>query len=175
MNKICILDIVEDTIVDGPGFRTTIYSSGCPHHCPGCHNPQSWDIENGRWMSIDAIMKVIHNNPVSNVTFSGGEPFYQIDGFLALAKRIKAETDKTIWCYTGYRYERLIKNDKARELLSYMDALVDGRFEMDLKDEDLRFRGSSNQRIIDLKNKNFRTEEVRTLVQEDKKLVLSGY
>lgn len=148
MNKLCILDIVEDTIVDGPGFRTTIYSAGCPHACPGCHNPQSWKIENGHWKSIDSIFHLIEQNPVSNVTFSGGEPFIQVEGFTTLAKRIKQETDKTIWCYTGFRYETLMKKKLHRELLSYIDVLVDGRFDQTSKDESLRFRGSHNQRII---------------------------
>jgi len=151
MSFLYVLDIVEDTIVDGPGFRTTIYSAGCPHHCLGCHNPQSWNIENGYPESVDAIFERIKNNPVSNITFSGGEPFVQVAGFTALAKRIKEETDKTIWCYTGYLYEELIKNQQSKELLSYLDVLVDGRFELALKDENLRFRGSSNQRIINLK------------------------
>ncbi|MCD7973054.1 MAG: anaerobic ribonucleoside-triphosphate reductase activating protein [Candidatus Azobacteroides sp.] len=159
MEKICILDIVEDTIVDGPGFRTSIYSAGCPHCCPGCHNPHSWDIENGYWQSIDFIMDVIKSNPISNVTFSGGEPFFQPQGFIALAKRIKAETDKNIWCYTGFRYEMLMKKELHRELLSYLDVLVDGRFELDQKDEGLRFRGSHNQRIINL-NQQIRKEKV---------------
>ena len=152
MDKLCILDIVEDTIVDGPGFRTTIYSAGCPHSCLGCHNPQSWDKENGHWESIDAILQIIKNNPVANVTFSGGEPFFQAKGFISLAKRIRTETDKTIWCYTGYRYEQLIIKPLFKELLSCLDVLVDGRFEITLKDSDLRFRGSSNQRIINLNN-----------------------
>ena len=150
MKFLHILNIVEDTIVDGPGFRTTIYSSGCPHRCPGCHNPQSWNMKNGHPESIDVIFERIKNNPIANVTFSGGEPFMQVVGFTALAKRIKKETSKTIWCYTGYLYEELLKNEQHKELLSYLDVLVDGHFEQELKDEDLRFRGSSNQRIIRL-------------------------
>ncbi|MDR2475595.1 MAG: anaerobic ribonucleoside-triphosphate reductase activating protein [Bacteroidales bacterium] len=150
MKEIRLLDIVEDTIVDGTGFRTAIYAAGCPHRCYGCHNPQSWNICNGKKWSIDAILQIIENNPVSNVTFSGGEPFAQAEGFLELAKRIKSETRKTIWCYTGYRYEQLVGNRMYEELLSCLDVLVDGPFILKQKDPDLLFRGSSNQRIIPL-------------------------
>ncbi len=146
-----LMGIVEDTIVDGPGFRTSIYGAGCPHACPGCHNPQSWDPANGHKVPFDEIMQAVKNNPVANVTFSGGEPFAQAAGFAALAKRIQAETNKTIWCYTGYRYEFLVQYPLFRELLSYIDVLVDGPYVAALRDETLRFRGSGNQRILDLK------------------------
>lgn len=151
MNYICILSIVQDTIVDGPGFRTSIYAAGCPHACKGCHNPQSWIKENGSMTSIDEIMKTIKSNPIANVTFSGGEPFTQVSGFLSLAKRIKEETDKTIWCYTGFQYETLLLNPENVKLLSYIDVLVDGRYIEKEKDLSLRFRGSRNQRIINVK------------------------
>lgn len=151
MNYLCIVDIIHDTIVDGPGFRTSIYAAGCPHACKGCHNPQSWKKENGRMVSIDDIMCEIRKNPIANVTFSGGEPFVQTAGFLTLARRIKAETDKTIWCYTGFRYETLLLNPECAELLSYVDVVVDGRYEESERDLTLRFRGSRNQRIIHLK------------------------
>ncbi len=149
--KICLLNIVHDTIVDGPGFRTSIYAAGCPHACPGCHNPQSWNRDNGHMVSIDEIMDEICENPISNVTFSGGEPFMQAQAFTALAKRIKTETNKTIWCYTGFTYEKLLLNPTFTELLTYIDVLVDGRFEETQKDTTLRFRGSRNQRIIDVR------------------------
>lgn len=151
MDYLCILDIVQDTIVDGPGFRTSIYAAGCPHACKGCHNPQSWSRENGQMMSIDSIMLEIKQNPVAHVTFSGGEPFMQASGFLALAKRIKEETEKTIWCYTGFRYETLLASAECSNLLSYIDVLVDGRYEETERDSSLRFRGSRNQRIIYIK------------------------
>ncbi|MDR1368706.1 MAG: anaerobic ribonucleoside-triphosphate reductase activating protein [Dysgonamonadaceae bacterium] len=147
-----ILDIIEDTIVDGTGLRTSIYGAGCPHACPGCHNPQSWHKKNGNPVDTGTIMEVINRNPVANVTFSGGEPFSQTEGFIELAKRIKSETNKTIWCYTGYRYESLMLHPKHKELLSYIDVLVDGPFIQELKDETLRFRGSSNQRIVYIKD-----------------------
>ena len=150
MATISILDIVEDTTVDGPGFRTTVYCAGCPNRCPGCHNPQSWDIANGREVAVEDILKVILADPFADVTFSGGDPMFQPVGFAALAKAIKEQSCKNIWCYTGYLFEELLENIQQRELLKYIDVLVDGRFVEVLKDESLRFRGSSNQRIIDV-------------------------
>ena len=150
MVTISILDIVEDTTVDGPGFRTTVYCAGCPNRCPGCHNPQSWDIANGREVAVEDILKVILADPFADVTFSGGDPMFQPVGFAALAKAVKEQSGKNIWCYTGYLFEELLENIQQRELLKYIDVLVDGRFVEVLKDESLRFRGSSNQRIIDV-------------------------
>ena len=147
---ISILDIVEDTMVDGPGFRTSIYCAGCPNACPGCHNPQSWDIRQGHDMSTDDIMKVIEADPFANVTFSGGDPMYQPEGFTELAQAIRARTDKDIWCFTGFRYEALLHNPRQRQLLEQLDVLVDGPFVKALRDETLVFRGSSNQRIINV-------------------------
>lgn len=147
-----IMDIIDGTVVDGPGFRLSIYSAGCSHKCRGCHNPQSWDMENGRVMSEDELLEIVKNSPW-NVTFSGGDPFFQAEGFASLARRIKQETSKTIWCYTGYTLEQLQQEcDPFRmELLSNIDVLVDGPFVEELRDEQLRFRGSSNQRIIQLR------------------------
>ena len=150
MIKISILEIVEDTTVDGPGLRTTVYCAGCPNRCPGCHNPQSWDINNGTEVDIEDILKKILDDPFADVTFSGGDPMFQPAGFTALAKGIKERSGKNIWCYTGWLFEELLQNPRQRELLSYIDVIVDGRFIDSLKDETLRFRGSSNQRIIDV-------------------------
>lgn len=147
---ISILDIVEDTMVDGPGFRTSIYCAGCPNACPGCHNPQSWDINQGHEMSTDDIMKVIEADPFANVTFSGGDPMFQPEGFSELAEAIRARTDKDIWCFSGFRYEALLQNPRQRRLLEQLDVLVDGPFVKALRDESLVFRGSSNQRIINV-------------------------
>ena len=150
MATISILEIVEDTTVDGPGFRTTVYCAGCPNRCPGCHNPQSWDIANGRETDVEDILDVILADPFADVTFSGGDPMFQPVGFAALARAIKERSSKNIWCYTGYLFEDLLKNVQQKEMLEYIDVLVDGRFVEVLKDESLRFRGSSNQRIIDV-------------------------
>ena len=148
---ISVIKIVEDTTVDGPGFRTTVYAAGCPNACPGCHNPQSWDIESGTLMTTEEIMQVIRADEFADVTFSGGDPMFQPEGFAELAEAVKRETGKNIWCYTGYTFERLLNNPKQAELLKYIDVLVDGKFKQALHDESLLFRGSSNQRLIDVK------------------------
>ena len=102
-----ILDILEDTTADGPGFRTSIYAAGCPNACPGCHNPESWDIRHGRRMSTEEILEKVLDDPFADVTFSGGDPMFQPEGFAELARAIKEKSDKNIWCYTGYTFEKL--------------------------------------------------------------------
>ena len=156
-----VLDILEDTTVDGPGFRTSIYLAGCRHHCPGCHNPESWDENGGEELSVDDLMRVIVNDPFAHVTLSGGDPLLQAEGCAELARMVKAETDKTIWCYTGYTWERLLaeSNVHAMSLLQNIDVLVDGPFIQSLRNADLLFRGSSNQRLIDVQ-KSLRSGEV---------------
>ena len=144
-----VLNVIEDTMVDGPGFRTAIYCAGCRHRCPGCHNPQSWAFEQGHEMTTDQLMRIIEADPYANVTFSGGDPMYQAAAFAELAREIHRRTNKDIWCYTGFTFESLIHDDQ-RELLSELDVLVDGPFIERLRDESLLFRGSSNQRLIDV-------------------------
>ncbi len=146
-----IIDILEDTTVDGPGFRTSIYCSGCAHACPGCHNPQSWNINAGRPMAVEDVLKVILDDPFADVTFSGGDPMYQAEAFTELAKAIRQHSDKTIWCYTGFTFETLLNRPNTRQLLQYVDVLVDGPYVEALRDEDLLYRGSSNQRLIDVR------------------------
>ncbi len=148
---VSVLDIIEDTMVDGPGFRTSIYCAGCRHACPGCHNPQSWDISKGRQMTTEEMMTVIEADPYADVTFSGGDPMMQAEGFTELAKAIRSRTQKTIWCYTGFVFEALLGNPAQRALLKEIDVLVDGPFVRSLRTGDLPFRGSSNQRLIDVK------------------------
>ena len=154
-----VLDVIEDTMVDGPGFRTSIYCAGCRHKCPGCHNPQSWDFNGGRWMSTDELMKIIVADPFANVTFTGGDPMYQCDGFAELARAIHQQTNKDIWCYTGFKFESLITRAQ-RELLELLDVLVDGPFIEKLCDPDLLFRGSSNQRLIDVQKSLYAGEVI---------------
>ena len=145
-----ILEIIEDTTADGPGLRTAIYCAGCINRCPGCHNPESWDISNGKRVSTDEILKIILADPFADVTFSGGDPMYQPEGFTELAAAIKANSTKNIWCYTGYTFEEILKNPQQKQLLQHIGVLVDGRFIESQKDESLYFRGSSNQRLIDV-------------------------
>ena len=137
-------------MVDGPGFRTAIYCAGCRHQCEGCHNPQSWDFEGGHAMTTEDIMRVIEADPYANVTFSGGDPMYQPEGFAELARAIRERTKKTIWCYTGFTFEALLTNPRQRALLEQIDVLVDGPFVKSKRDESLIFRGSSNQRLVDV-------------------------
>lgn len=151
MRKLSILEIIEDTTVDGPGFRTSVYAAGCPNACPGCHNPQSWDIANGRLMTTEEILDIILADPFADVTFTGGDPMFQPMEFAELARAIREHCDKNIWCYTGFLFENILRNDAQRALLELVDVLVDGPFVQSLRDESLLFRGSSNQRLIDVK------------------------
>ena len=137
-------------MVDGPGFRTSIYCAGCQHQCPGCHNPQSWDFDGGYSITTEEAMRVIEADPYANVTFSGGDPMYQPEGFAELARAIHERTTKNIWCYTGFTFEALLNNPRQRALLEQIDVLVDGPFIKSQRDETLRFRGSRNQRLIDV-------------------------
>ena len=150
MTKISLLKIVESTTVNGPGFRTSEYSAGCVNACPGCHNPQSWDITHGIMTDVEVIANKILADDLCNVTFSGGDPMFQPLAFAELARIIKERSNKDIWCYTGYTYERIIKDEEKSQLLKYVDVLVDGPFVQSLRNEDLLFRGSSNQRLIDV-------------------------
>ena len=154
-----VLDIIEDTMVDGPGFRTSIYCAGCSHQCSGCHNPHSWSFDGGREMSTSELMKIIMADPFANVTFTGGDPMYQAEGFCELARAIHRYSNKDIWCYTGFVYESLINEDE-RELLENIDVLVDGPFIQKLHDPDLLFRGSSNQRLIDVQKSLYAGEVI---------------
>ncbi len=138
-------------MVDGPGFRTTIYCAGCPNHCPGCQNPQSWDPQGGEERTVESLLQEVLADPFADVTFSGGDPMAQPEGFTALAQEIRHQSEKTIWCYTGFTFETLVQNDATRRLLEQLDVLVDGPFIQAQRDTDLLFRGSANQRLIDVK------------------------
>jgi len=142
-----VLTILQDSIVDGRGLRTVIFFAGCPHHCRGCHNPESWAVGGGTEWTETEIFQEVMQNELSNVTLSGGEPFLQSKEIAPLAKKLK-QAGKNIWCYTGYRYEELIQDHTHLSLLKQLDILVDGRFEINKRDLSLTFKGSSNQRII---------------------------
>ncbi|MDR0414489.1 MAG: anaerobic ribonucleoside-triphosphate reductase activating protein [Prevotellaceae bacterium] len=150
MSSIAVLDVIWDTTVDGPGFRTAIYAAGCPHRCPGCHNPHSWDVCNGTPHSVEALLEKVKAQELANVTFSGGDPMVQADAFADLARLIRRETRKTIWCYTGFRYEQVLAVPRMAQLLSCVDVLVDGTYREALRDESMLFAGSRNQRLIDV-------------------------
>lgn len=151
--QIKIAGHVNDSIVDGPGLRFTLFVQGCPRRCEGCHNPQAQDFAGGKLESVDEIFERIESNPLlDGVTFSGGEPMCQAKQLLPLAKKIKAK-GLHLAAYTGFVFENLLKmNDvDILKLLSFVDVLIDGPFVLSLKSYDLKFKGSKNQRVIDVK------------------------
>ena len=154
-NKIKISGIVKESTVDGPGFRYVVFTQGCPHHCKGCHNPQTHSFDGGSYIDIDTILEDIKKNPLlRGVTISGGEPFMQAKKIAKLLSKIDRKKFSTI-VYTGFLYEDLLNNANENngymDLLKQADLLIDGKFEEDLMDENLLFRGSSNQRVIKCK------------------------
>ena len=144
-----VLHIVEGTSVDGPGLRTSIYLAGCSHQCPGCHNPQSWDFKGGEERTLDELMEVIAYNEAP-VTLSGGDPMQQPEGTRALIHRIKQELSYNVWCYTGYTWEEIIADAALLDVVRELDVLVEGPFIEAERDISLHFRGSRNQRLIDI-------------------------
>ena len=141
-----------DSIVDGEGIRTVIWTQGCNHHCKGCHNPETWSFDSGYLVDVDSVIKEIDSlTGQDGITLSGGDPFYQVDACTLIAKHCK-DKKLNVWCYTGFVYEDLIKDTKMLELLKYIDVLVDGPFVLNQRSIDLYFKGSINQRIIDVPN-----------------------
>lgn len=150
--KIRISGIVNDSVVDGPGFRLAVFTQGCPHHCAGCHNPQTHDFEGGREIDTQEIIEKLRGNPLlDGITLSGGEPFCQGAACAELASAAHA-LGLNVWTYSGYTYEQLLAGDvEQRALLAETDVLVDGPFVLPQRTLELRFRGSANQRLIDVK------------------------
>lgn len=147
-------NIQSDSIVDGEGIRSVIWFQGCSHDCPGCHNPETHDFNAGELVSLDEMKAQIDELEYqAGVTFSGGDPMMQVEALAELAAYVKSK-GMNVWCYTGYTFEELMvlaeKNDNYKKALEQIDVLVDGRFVMDLKSFDVQFRGSSNQRILDV-------------------------
>ncbi len=148
--KVQIAGIVNESVTDGPGFRTTIFFQGCKHHCVGCHNPQTWTFEGGNALEIETVIEQIPYSPlIKGITLSGGDPFFQPQAASAIARDCRNH-EKDVWAYTGFTWEHLMaQGDKDRlELLKACDVLVDGPFVQSLLCYDLPFRGSSNQRLI---------------------------
>lgn len=176
--KLRVAGFEKESIVDGPGIRYVLFLQGCPHRCPGCHNPQTHEMNGGISMTIEEILKDIHSKKyLDGVTFSGGDPFVQPEPLLELAKQLKAD-GMHLTVYSGFTYEQLQEKGKADKaiqgLLDTVDLLVDGRFILEKKDLALAFRGSSNQRLIDLKKSresgavvlfNVSSEDNRVLIQ----------
>ncbi len=143
--------ITGDSIVDGPGIRTTVFCQGCPHHCPGCHNPETWEFGCGTEMSEEQVLEIIQSNPLSRgVTFSGGEPFSQAEGFARLGRLLK-EKGYEVASYSGFTFEQLFHGTQAqRDLLATIDVLIDGPFVLEERSLELNFRGSRNQRVLNV-------------------------
>lgn len=148
-----VAGFLDHSTVNGIGFRSVLFVSGCCHSCSGCHNKAMQDFDYGEPLSIHEIFKrILKNKPlIDGVTFSGGEPFKQCEALSTLAQLIK-EQNLNIWCYSGYTYEELISNPHKRILLDYVDVLVDGPFIQSLANSNLKYRGSSNQHVYQLEN-----------------------
>lgn len=147
-------EIQPDSIVDGDGIRTVIWFQGCKHNCFGCHNPQSHDMNGGFEVELEDIFKEIDNLKYQNgITLSGGDPFFQPEAAAEIAKYAH-QKGYNVWSYSGFTYEQLLKLSKTNkgidDLLNNIDVLIDGRFELEKKSFECKYRGSSNQRVIDL-------------------------
>ena len=142
-----IAGIVRDSIVDGPGIRDVIFMQGCPHHCKGCHNSQTWNPNGGEERLSGSILRELSDSQ-NDITISGGEPLAQWYPLYRLVRMIRETTNKRIWLYTGHTVN--LKAHYPRALARYVDVIVDGKFIEELRDSNLQFRGSSNQRLIDL-------------------------
>lgn len=147
-----IADFVQDSIVDGPGLRFTLFTQGCPHHCEGCHNPSTHDPEGGKEVTTDKVIEIMLSNPLTDgLTLSGGEPFAQAGDCAVIAKAAR-EHGLNVWAYSGWTFEELMNDPdpEVRSLLELVDVLVDGRFVLAQRSLALKWRGSGNQRVLDV-------------------------
>lgn len=152
MSTLRVSGIVQDSIVDGPGLRLTVFTQGCPHHCPDCHNESTHDFAGGTIRTIEEIQTILSEDLLSRgITFSGGEPLVQAAPLAELAA-FAHSIHKDVWVYTGYTWEEILadKDPSVLSLLQHTDVLIDGRFDVKQRDLTLLFRGSHNQRIIDV-------------------------
>lgn len=154
-----------DSIVDGEGVRTVLWTQGCPHACPGCHNPGTHDFDGGALVDVDEVIAELQKvKNQDGITLSGGDPVCQSDACYEISK-VAHEMGLNVWCYTGFTYEQMLLNPKAKRLLEQIDVLVDGKFMLEEKSYDIYFRGSRNQRIIDVKKS----------LEEDKVILVDKY
>lgn len=147
-----VANVIQDSIVDGPGLRLVVFTQGCPHGCEGCHNPETHSFTGGRLMNTEKIISMMDKNPLlEGITLSGGEPFCQPEACIELARAAK-KRGLTVWVYTGYLYNDILMrlSPVHRQLLDLVDVLVDGPFIQELRTLDLPWRGSKNQRLIDV-------------------------
>lgn len=145
-----VLDIIEETMVDGVGLRTSIYVQGCKHNCPFCHNPQSHDFNGGKEYEVDDLVDIVLADEFADLTLTGGDPMFQVDAVLELCKKVKERSNKSIWLYSGFTMEQIVQTRYLARIFPYIDVVVDGRYVHELRNTDLPFRGSENQRIIDV-------------------------
>jgi anaerobic ribonucleoside-triphosphate reductase activating protein len=146
-----IAGIVPESIVDGPGFRFTVFTQGCFHDCPGCHNPETHDPTGGQAVTVESLLDAMRKNSLlDGLTLSGGEPFLQVDACIRLAAEARG-MGLNIWAYSGYTFEELAADPEKRRLLEACDVVVDGRFVLSERTLEKRFRGSKNQRVIDVR------------------------
>ncbi len=143
-------DLQQDSIVDGEGIRTVIWAQGCKHNCENCHNTQTHDFNGGVLYDVEDLKSKISNLELQDgITFSGGDPFFQPQALLELARHCKSK-GLNVWAYTGFTFENMLQNELFYEILQYVDVLVDGKFEEANKSLEISFRGSTNQRLIDV-------------------------
>ena len=155
--------IAYESLVNGPGIRRVFFAQGCKHNCKGCFNPETHSFDKGIVLEIDKLIKDVLENPmITGVTFSGGDPIEQAHSFSYMAKILKNK-GLNIWCYTGYSFEEVLKSEEKLALLKEVDVLVDGRFDLKFKSEKVKYRGSSNQRIIDVKE-SLKTNEIVEII-----------
>ena len=162
-----LLKTFKETIVDGIGLRYSLYFSGCTHKCKGCHNEYSWNPENGDMITYELLEKIAkeinENTMLDGITVSGGDPLFNPEDMIKVLRFLKEKTGKDIWMYTGYTLEQIRKDERKNRCLEYVDVLVDGPFIKQLYTPDLRFKGSSNQRII--KKREFKKEISEVIFQ----------
>lgn len=168
MKELRLAGVIRESIVDGPGIRMTVFTQGCPHHCEGCQNPSTHSFDGGYISRPENILKAIDQNPLlRGVTFSGGEPFIQAGALAELAEEVHKRGLDVI-TYSGFTYEQLTESfdrfPDRKSLLEQTDYLIDGRFELDKKSYNLQYRGSSNQRIIDVKKSLYSGKAVETVL-----------
>lgn len=160
--------VLKDSIVDGEGLRAVIWTQGCSHNCPGCHNPKTHDFNSGILVDTEYVKEQLKELKIQDgITLSGGDPFFQIEACCDIAKYAKS-IGLNVWAYTGFLFEDLIKLPNALELLNYIDVLIDGKFEIENQSYDCKFRGSTNQRIINVK-KSLKENKTCTIKKYDKK------
>lgn len=166
-----IASIVTDSIVDGPGFRVAIFTQGCVHNCFGCHNPGTHDPSGGYEESVESILeKIKQNHLIDGITLTGGDPFEQAEDCARLAKQVKLlNSNYTVWTYTGYTYEQILERNNSawNHLIDATDVLVDGPFILSQKSYELKFRGSKNQRLIDVRSSRLQDKIVLYTVDDN--------